>query len=283
MLFSTRRNIPYPNPDRSDAPDIPAHIKNLVDALELDVFFTSGNLSARPISTPGNPGIPGRIYVGLDQTPHTYDFDYGTGWDSLSGAQAPSFGTLALRPAASAGLVGRFYYATDQDSVALCDGTKWIRVGLAPGHIVWTAEDTAPTGYLIPAGQAWPSTTGIYADLFSKWGGKYPTLLPDMPGRQFVAKGTHADVNTIGFSDGISTVANRRPKHKTSIVQTVNGQQDVHGFSYTSGGVAGNDHGGSASSTIPLSVQPAFVGGPQTGAEPIDTAAYIVLNPMVKL
>jgi hypothetical protein len=47
MLNSARRSISYPNLDRSDRPDIPAHIKNLVDALEIDVVFAQGTDAQR--------------------------------------------------------------------------------------------------------------------------------------------------------------------------------------------------------------------------------------------
>ncbi len=47
MLTSTRRSISYPNTDRSDRPDIPAHILNLVTALELDVIYAQGTSAAR--------------------------------------------------------------------------------------------------------------------------------------------------------------------------------------------------------------------------------------------
>jgi len=40
---------------------------------------------------------------------------------------------------------------------------------------------------------------------------------PDAPGRSLVMKGTHADVNNIGDSEGLA-VADRRPKHNTAIV-----------------------------------------------------------------
>lgn len=94
MLTSSRRGISYPNPDRSDSPDIPLHIKNLVDALEVDVFYAQGLLSARPVSTGGSPGIIGRLYFATDNS--TLYWDYGTGWQSVNSIGAGSVSTTML-------------------------------------------------------------------------------------------------------------------------------------------------------------------------------------------
>lgn len=56
--------------------------------------------------------------------------------------------------------------------------------------------------------------------------------LPDAPGRALVMKGTHADVNAIGKSDPVSTVANRRPKHNTALTDPTHG----HTYRYHDGG-----------------------------------------------
>jgi hypothetical protein len=81
MLTSTRRGISYPNPARTDAADVPAHILNLVNALEVDVVYGQGAIGARPVSTPGTPGMAGRIYY-VDSGPTLGDlwYDFGTGW-----------------------------------------------------------------------------------------------------------------------------------------------------------------------------------------------------------
>lgn len=95
MLTSTRRSISYPNTTRVDAPDIPAHIKNLVDALDIDVFYGSGPIASRPVSTAGSPGIMGRLYWATDT--QTLDWDYGTGWVTLypqTGVSVPIGGAI---------------------------------------------------------------------------------------------------------------------------------------------------------------------------------------------
>lgn len=67
-----------------------------------------------------------------------------------------------------------------------------------------------------------------YADLFTLLNGLSTPLpygtgdgsttfnLPDLRGRVPVHQGTHTDVDTIGDSDGVADVANRRPKHRHS-------------------------------------------------------------------
>lgn len=318
-LVSTRRGIVYPAASGADSADVPLYIGNLIPALDADVFYIQGTLAARPAAS-----MAGRIYEATDQTPHQKFWDTGTAWDPL-GAPVPAFGLRANRPAAAAN-PGGFYYATDQASCWLSDGTNWYRVGPADaGTIIWTAESAARTGYLIPSGQAWPGTTGPYADLFALWGGQYPTVLPDMPGRVFVAKGTHADVSTNGFTDGLPA-ASRRPKHKhtkngtVSRTGSVTKTGTVSKFGTVTGSIAGltqiagyNGAGGqthlgttgasllaySPSNAVTISdsigvtdgigvsdaiaISDPVTIGPQTGAEPTDTVAYIVLTPQVKL
>lgn len=88
MLASTRRGIIYPNTNRADTADIPRDIAALVAALEVDLVYGQGTLTARPTSTPGTPGLEGRLYVATDLTPHVAYYDYGTGWDALNGIAA---------------------------------------------------------------------------------------------------------------------------------------------------------------------------------------------------
>jgi microcystin-dependent protein len=75
----------------------------------------------------------------------------------------------------------------------------------------------APAGYLLCDGSAVSRAT--YAALFGVVGTQYGAgdgsttfNLPDCRGRATVGLGTHADVATLGQSEG-SAVANRRPKH----------------------------------------------------------------------
>lgn len=90
MLTSSRRGIIYPNTNRSDSADVPRDTAALVAALEIDLIYGQGTLAARPTSTPGSPGIQGRLYVATDSTPHVAYYDYGTGWDALNSIGAGS-------------------------------------------------------------------------------------------------------------------------------------------------------------------------------------------------
>lgn len=202
-----------------------------------------------------------------------------------------TIGALAGRAAATADNAGQMYYATDQISLSISTGSAWVRIGPANvGDIIFTAETVARTGYLLLNGAAWPATNGIYADLFGILGG---ATLPDIRGRAAVAIGTHADVSTILNSDG-GAVGTRRPKHKTSkagaVTKTgtiaVTGGPYVFDFPAGSGLQSGVTTGATSSTpgvtdTIGISDTTTF--GPQTGNEPIDTPAYLVLQPQVKL
>jgi len=81
MQTSTRRTISYPNLTRTgDVPDIPAHIKNLVDFIDQDMPFSSGTLASRPTA-----GFAGRIYrVTSGTNTGSIYFDNGTSWDELA-------------------------------------------------------------------------------------------------------------------------------------------------------------------------------------------------------
>ena len=137
------------------------------------------------------------------------------------------------------------------DSAAPIITTPWVPMwaltpagGLITGEVKLYAGDVAPAGFLFCDGASYVRST--YGALFSVIGTKYGTAdathfnVPDVQGRTVVGRGTHADVATLGNSDGISAVASRRPKHK----HTVN--EVAHNHSYTAGGgaSAGNPGGG---------------------------------------
>src|SRR5215831_1284426 len=86
MLTSARRQISYPNPDRSDRPDVPAHILNLVNALEADVLFNIGTDAARIAATHQVGG--GRFWYASDT--NILWFDDGTVWRAIGNAPLAS-------------------------------------------------------------------------------------------------------------------------------------------------------------------------------------------------
>lgn len=77
MLTSTRRGISYPNPDRSDRPDIPAHIINLINASELDVVYVQNTNAARLAAT----HMAGVLWRETDTT--LFYWDTGSTWVPL--------------------------------------------------------------------------------------------------------------------------------------------------------------------------------------------------------
>lgn len=196
-------------------------------------------------------------------------------------------GTRATRPAAGA-LVG-FYYATDQDSLWLSNGSVWKRMGAQPGDLFMTMNATAAAGRVLLQGQL-VARDGIYADLFTQWGTTYGVgdgsttfALPDMRGRTPVVVGTHADVTTPGQNDGVA-VGSRRPKHD----HTVTDPGHNHNYFVTEGAGSHSAGGGGATAQPPTTpvTAPATTGvtvGPQTGFEPVDSPAYGVVNMEAKL
>jgi microcystin-dependent protein len=142
-----------------------------------------------------------------------------------------------------------------------------------------------------------------------------PTFnLPDLRGRitaGYAASGGHADVSTLGLTDG-TALASRRAKHKHAVVQpsistpsiTVTDPGHAHSWQANNGpggaiwSVAWTraDSVSAADANTPvrsattgitgaLASTPVASGGtvgPQTGAEPTDTPAYLVVNHIIK-
>jgi hypothetical protein len=117
MLNSTRRGISYPNPDRSDRPDIPAHILQLVNALEVDVMYVQGTDAAR-IAAVHMAGV-------LWRTTDTLQFWWDTGSVWLNLSPGVLFNTYANRPVANTVPAGTRFYATDTYGLFYSDGATW--------------------------------------------------------------------------------------------------------------------------------------------------------------
>lgn len=137
MLFTSRRNIAYPDPLRSDRPDVPAHLATLAAALDVDVIYGQGALGARPNSTPTSPGIPGRFYVSTDTIPFRVDYDFGIGW-------------LTIFPTATAPLANSIVTAMIADNAITAAKLALLAVGtaqLADGAVsgVKVAADLKPS------------------------------------------------------------------------------------------------------------------------------------------
>ena len=164
--------------------------------------------------------------------------------ETISGLEAdrPRGGTVAP---------GVYFHSTDTDKWYKHDGSRWSRVnnpsagsdaeaavesglydalGAAAaaqaaaiaaarltGEIRMIAYAVADAGWLLCDGASVLRST--YAALFAKIGTAYGSAdgthfnVPDLQGRAPYGLGTHSDVNGLGDSDGVATVANRTPNH----------------------------------------------------------------------
>jgi microcystin-dependent protein len=105
---------------------------------------------------------------------------------------------------------------------------------LPPGTIAAFGGSTAPSGWLACDGSAVSRT--VYSLLFAVVGTLYGVgdgsttfNLPDLRGRVgvgYAATGGHTDVSALGNNEGVTTSANRRPKHRHT----------PHSHSYTQSG-----------------------------------------------
>lgn len=184
----------------------------------------------------------------------------------LGGLYAGAF-TTAQRNAIAAGSrpFGLVIFNTDISRLEINVGSdavpSWTGIGAqsATGDYkisAQTVDHADPTGgmWLLCDGTA---ISGTYTALIAMVGAN----TPDARGRDLVMKGTHVDVDAIGDSDGLA-VGSRRPKHKHSLKMSNGG---AGGGTYPS-----NNSQDGSTPTITSSV------GPQTGAEPTDSPAYIV-------
>ena len=183
------------------------------------------------------------------------------------------------------------------------------------GAIIATGATSAPTGFLICDGAAVSRST--YATLFGTIGVSYGVgdgattfNLPDGRGRDLIgwaASGGHSDVATLGNNEGAS-LGSRRPKHKHVYVNpiiskpgvTITDPGHVHAIhtnashidnagSFQRGDYNWGDQAwmntGYTGISATLGSTPTATGGtvgPQTGAEPTDSAAYLVVNFIIK-
>ena len=93
--------------------------------------------------------------------------------------------------------------------------------------------------------------------------------LPDSRGRALVMMGTHADVNAIGKADAQATVGNRRPAHKHLVAGAVYGAGSPNATAWDGANNTGRNYPYGTVTTVPTV-------GPQTGAEPVDSPAFVV-------
>lgn len=192
---------------------------------------------------------------------------------------------------------GRFYGETDADGAGSSPSGRrivWVRVGGALVPLArnddaseqrWTVGDYkisaqgASHGALGGGKFSWllcdaSEIPSVQTELIAFLNGLAPVrpfgtggagrpLLPDPRGRSLVMQGTHADVDTIGDSDGLA-LASRTQRHR----HTVNDPGHTHGISGIANlGASGADRainaggGATGSNTTGISVGPTGVGG----------------------
>lgn len=155
---------------------------------------------------------------------------------------------------------------------------------LPAGVVLDFAGSVAPAGFVICDGSAY-SRTG-FAALFAAIGvlhgagdGTTTFNVPDYRGRVAVGVGTHTDVASVGLNDG-QAAGNRRPKHKHS-VNDPGHHHSIQAHQQFSGAAASGLDGSSGSYDTSIA-QTGITVGPQSGAEPTDAPAYIVVNKIIK-
>lgn len=124
MQTSARRAISHPSLDRSDRPDVPLHIKNLVDALELDPSLSMGTFAARP----ANPGYARYFYWATDS--QLLFFWDGSTWYGVGSQDVLPISTINAKGDLLVGL---------SDNVVG-------RLGLGSNNYVLTADNAQPSG-----------------------------------------------------------------------------------------------------------------------------------------
>lgn len=143
MLVSARRGISYPNPDRSDRPDIPAHMLNFLNALEVDMIYVQGTDAARV----ARAHLAGTFFYATDTTLCWYDD--GAAWHQI-GVQASGInlvGTYAARPAANSVAAGTRYFATDTLGEWRSDGAAWTLIDQGMPVVTPSGLSTFPGPY----------------------------------------------------------------------------------------------------------------------------------------
>jgi len=157
-----------------------------------------------------------------------------------------------------------------------------------PGSVTEYTGASAPAGWMLCDGTAISRTT--YATLYAVIGTAYGVgdgsttfNLPDMRGRMPVGKGTHVDVDTLGDNEGVATVGNRRPKHRTSLTDPGH----THTYTAPTGLTAAPAGSGSQPTTATggtstSSNTTGITVGSGNANDPLDSSPFLTLNYIIK-
>jgi microcystin-dependent protein len=150
MLTSSRYQIQYPQ--LSDSPDVPRDFaQQVVQGVERSMMYGQGTFANRPVSTPGSPGIQGRIYYATDVAPPNMYYDFGTGWTIIftsavtsvplvpiggvldwpwASAQIPTWALLAYGQSLPAGSYPAMQALAEATGIATYGGTTGVSCNL---------------------------------------------------------------------------------------------------------------------------------------------------------
>jgi len=170
---------------------------------------------------------------------------------------------------------------TTQTTVTV-NATASVSGSIPSGAMMQFGGSAAPAGWVLCDGSSYDGTTTSYSSLFAAIGTTYGGTgaasfkVPDLRGRVpvgYAASGGHADVSTLGNSDGVTT-ANRRPKHRHS----------PHSHHVFSGGTVGVKFGlGRSDGTDQGAGDSGVDGGSGNANDSLDAPAYLVVNYIIKL
>lgn len=190
MNATSRRSISYPDPARTDAPDIPLHIRDLADILDLDTPFYTGTDAGKPAAA----GIVHGAWYWATDTSKLY-FNTGS-WTQIPLNGSPAFtGTpTAPNPAVT-------------DVSQQLATTQFVRSIVPPAIMLPYAGSAAPSGWLLCDGAAVSRSTyaALYAVIGVTYGagdGSTTFNLPNLKRRVPVGKDSASPFSTLGGAGG---------------------------------------------------------------------------------
>lgn len=272
---TTRRGLP--KADLADTANVPRDVNALADALDNDaVDVPQDTLANRPAA-----GTAGLYFFATDE--NVLYRDNGAAWKVIGPYVLDDSVTAAKIATGAVGSSELASSAVTSDKIA--DGTiTKADLAAAVQEALWDVGDVKAAAYAVTAGaepSGWLLCDGravsraTYAALYAKLGGASSPFgqgdgsttfnLPDYQGRGLVGKGTLAQVDAIGDSDGLA-VGSRKRSHHHAVSATGSGNTDYtdtnHYHAGTTGGMnANNPHKHGLSGDVAYGVAATWGGG----------------------